>query len=68
MTGRPVDLIDLRTAGVLVTREALTQARRPVCRDEGALAGVLSRMLIDSADFLPLRKRILRERRQAWIA
>jgi predicted nucleotidyltransferase len=65
--GRPIDLVDLKTAGVPVTREVLARGRRLVCRDEGALADVLSRMLIDAADFLPLRQRILRERREAWI-
>lgn len=43
-SGRPVDLVDLRTAGVLITREALTHGRRLTCRDRGALAAILSRM------------------------
>ena len=66
-TGRPVDLIDLRTAGVLVTRAAMGQGRRLVCRDRGVLANLLSKTLLDAADFLPYRERILSERRQTWI-
>ncbi|HLF10568.1 MAG TPA: nucleotidyltransferase domain-containing protein [Gammaproteobacteria bacterium] len=66
-TGRPVDLVDLRTAGVVVTRAALRQGTRVVCRDRRALADLLSKTLLDAADFLPYRERILSERRQAWI-
>lgn len=66
-TGRPIDLVDLATAGVVVSRAALTAGRRLIVRDDAALAGLITRMLLDSADFLPLRERILRERRQAWI-
>lgn len=65
--GRPVDLIDLRTSGISVTRTALTRGKRLICRDRHALASLISRMLLDSADFLPYRERILRERRASWI-
>lgn len=66
-TGRPVDLVDLRTAGVAVTRSALLGGRRLFCRNNAAYAAVLSRMLADSADFLPYRERLLKERLDAWI-
>lgn len=64
--GRPVDLVDLRTAGVIVTREAL-HGQRLFCRDEKAYAGLLSRMVTDAEDFLPYQRRLLRARRNAWI-
>ncbi len=67
VTGRAVDLVDLRTAGVLVTREALTRGRRRVCRDERAYVDLLSRMVTDAEDFLPLRRRMLAQRREAWL-
>ncbi len=67
IVGRPVDLVDLRTAGVPVTSQALRYGLRLVQRRPGVFADLLSRNLADSADFLPYRERILRERRQAWI-
>ncbi|TAL06181.1 MAG: nucleotidyltransferase domain-containing protein [Porticoccaceae bacterium] len=67
ITGRPVDLLDLRTAGVLVTREALTRGRLLFCRDRGAYRELAARTVIDAADFLPYVERLLRERRSAWI-
>jgi uncharacterized protein len=66
LSGRPVDLIDLRTSGITVTKAALS-GKRLICRDRTALASLISRMLLDTADFLPYRERILRERRASWI-
>lgn len=65
--GRPVDLVDLSTSGISVTRAALTEGKLLVCRDRSALAKLIPRMLLDTADFLPYRERILRERRASWI-
>src|SRR5258706_4466697 len=67
IAGRPVDLVDLRTAGVPVTRQVLRHGVRLVQRRPGVFADLLSRNLTDAADFLPFRERILRERQQAWI-
>ena len=66
-SARPVDLVDLRSAGVPIMRSALLGGRRLLCRDKAAYASLLSRMLSDSADFLPYRERLLRQRRDAWI-
>lgn len=66
-SGRPVDLVDLRTAGVLVLHSAL-RGKRLVCRNNAVYASLLSRALFDSADFLPYHERLLRERRNAWIS
>ena len=68
ITGRPVDLVDLRGAGVAVTSEILSRGRRLFERRAGVFPTLLSRTLADVADFLPYRERILRERRHAWIA
>lgn len=62
---RPVDLIDLRVAGLPIIGQALQGHR--LFGSDTCFAQVLSRYLIDAADFLPIRDRILRERRQAWI-
>jgi len=65
-TGRPIDLVDLRTAGVLVTQKALN-GRLLFCRDDRAYGELLSRMVTDAEDFLPYLQRLLRARRNAWI-
>ena len=65
--GRPVDLIDLRTVGEPLLGRILTEGERLLVRDEPLLAELIKKHLFDSADFLPLRQRILEERRRAWI-
>jgi len=62
--GRPVDIVDLRTAGEPLLGEILKG--RISLGDATAYAQMLSRYLNDSADFLPLQRRILTKRRQAW--
>jgi len=66
LSGRPVDLIDLQTAGGPIVREALSKGRLLFCRDRALYAGLIKRMLFDEADFAPYRERILAERRKAW--
>ena len=66
LTGRPVDLIDLRTAGVAVRRAAIRGGRRLICRDRRAYDALVSKMVTDAEDFLPYRQRMLRERLAAW--
>lgn len=66
-TGRPVDLIDLRSAGLPLLRVVLTEGRPLFCRDRRAKELLISKMLADVEDFLPLRRRMLQERRQRWI-
>jgi uncharacterized protein len=63
---RPVDLIDLRIAGPVVARQALTKGKRIFGSNE-VWAKEVSRTLIDYADFAPLLERTLRERQDAWI-
>lgn len=66
VTGRPVDLIDLREAGPVLLMRAL-RGQRLVGRGGRANAELLSRAWADTADFLPVRERLLRQRRRAWI-
>ena len=66
VTGRPVDLIDLRTAGVAARRAAIRGGRRLVCKDRRAYDALVSKMMTDAEDFLPYRERMLRERLTAW--
>lgn len=65
-TGRPVDLIDLRTTGEPLLGQILSQGRRILGSDE-RYANLIRRHLLDEADFLPYRNRILEHRRRTWI-
>jgi len=65
-TGRPVDLVDLRTAGEPLLGQILKNGVR-ILGSTDDHAALLYRHLLDSADFQPCVDRILRERRQAWI-
>jgi len=67
VTRRPVDLVDLRSAGVPVLRTVLREGRKLVCRDRRSYEQLVSRLLVDTEDFLPYRERMLKERRTAWI-
>jgi predicted nucleotidyltransferase len=65
-TGRAVDLIDVRTAGEPLIGEILAHGRRLLGTDE-AYGEILSRHLLDAADFLPYADRMVAQRRRAWI-
>jgi uncharacterized protein len=65
-TGRAVDLTDLRTVGEPLLGQILAHGLR-LLGDADAHGRLLSRHLIDAADFLPYAQRIVDERRRAWI-
>jgi predicted nucleotidyltransferase len=65
-TGRPIDLIDLKTVGEPLLGQIVQHGRRLLGSDT-AYGNLISRHLIEQADFLPYRNRILAERRSAWI-
>lgn len=65
-TGRPVDLVDLRTVGEPLLGQILKHGIRLLGSD-AEYASLLKRHLFEEADFVPYRRRILAERRQAWI-
>lgn len=66
-SGRPVDLVDLWSADVLVSREALGHGVVALNRDAAAYYHLLSKMVTDAEDFLPLYERLLRHRNEAWL-
>jgi len=66
LIGRPVDLVDLRTVGVPLLGQILAHGKR-LLGSNTRYAELVSRNLFDTADFLPLRKRILKERQERWI-
>jgi predicted nucleotidyltransferase len=65
--GRPVDLIDLRaTRGPIVGR-ILQEGTRLFCDDSTLYANLLKRWWRNQADWMPYRRRILKERRERWL-
>ncbi len=63
--GRPVDIVDLFFAAEPVLGQVFKGKR--LLGDDVTYAGLLTKHLINTADFVPLQKRILTERRNAWI-
>ena len=64
-TGRPVDLVDLKTVAEPLLGQILRHGRRIIGSD--TLYGeLISRHLFEQADFVPYRTRLLAERRLAW--
>ena len=66
-TGRPIDLIDLRTVGEPLLGQILTHGKRLAGKD-AVYAEHIKRHLFEEADFMPYYRRILSERRSAWMA
>ena len=62
-----MDLIDLTRVGEPLLGQILQHGQRLHGSDADFGAQLLYRHLVDAADFLPLRERILKERRDAWI-
>lgn len=65
-TGRPVDLIDVQTAGEPLLGQILAHGRRLYGNDR-TYAELIKKHLFAEADFMPYYRRILAERRSAWI-
>lgn len=65
-TGRPIDLVDLRTVGGTLLGQVLRHGQR-LLGDDSAYGALISRHLFDQADFMPYRTRVLAQRRAAWI-
>ena len=65
-TARPVDLIDLQTVGEPLLGQVLAHGRR-LMGDDDVYAELLKKHLFAEADFMPYYRRILAERRSAWI-
>ena len=63
-SGCPVDVVDLYHAPQPILGQVFKGRR--LLGDNRTYAELLTRHLIDSADFLPLRQRILAERQAAW--
>ncbi|WP_028240707.1 type VII toxin-antitoxin system MntA family adenylyltransferase antitoxin [Stutzerimonas azotifigens] len=65
-TGRPVDLIDLATVGEPLLGQILRHGIRLV-GDASRHAELTTRHVLNNEDFMPYVRRMLAERRRAWI-
>lgn len=65
-TGRPIDLIDLYDPPEPLLGQILQHGYR-LLGSQTEYANLLSRHLVEQADFMPLVNRMLKERREAWI-
>lgn len=65
-TGRPIDLVDLATIPEPLLGQVVQHGQRLLGSDT-QFAQLLSRHLVEHADFMPYRNRVLAERRKAWI-
>lgn len=63
--GRPVDIVDLYYAAEPILGQVFKGKR--LLGDDVTYARLLTKHLINNADFSPLQQRILDERRNAWI-
>lgn len=63
---RPVDLVDLQRAGEPLLGCILAEGRQ-IMGERAHWAELLSRHLVNQADFVPLQDRILSARRAAWL-
>ena len=67
ITGRPVDLIDLKVVAEPLLGQIVRHGRRLLGSDK-AYGQLIAQHLYEQADFMPYRNRVLAERRAAWIA
>jgi predicted nucleotidyltransferase len=65
-TGRPVDLIDLKTVGEPLLGQILKHGQR-ILGSNADHAALIRRHVFNSEDFQPYIDRMLLERRRAWI-
>ena len=67
VAGRPVDLVDLCTADGLILAQVITTGKIILCADRALYAMLIKKVLFNNADMMPSHRRILAERRKAWI-
>jgi predicted nucleotidyltransferase len=65
-TGRPIDLIDLKTVAEPLLGQIVRHGQRLLGSD-GDYGRLISRHIFEQTDFMPYRNRVLAERRMAWI-
>lgn len=65
-TGRAIDLIDLNAVAEPLLGQVVRHGRR-ILGSDTLFGNLITRHLLEQADFMPYHARVLAERRQAWI-
>jgi len=65
-TGRPIDLVDLKTAPEPLLGQIVQHGRRLMGSDT-QFGELIYRHLMEQADFIPYQNRVLAQRKMAWI-
>ncbi|MFI4940373.1 MAG: nucleotidyltransferase domain-containing protein [Burkholderiales bacterium] len=65
-TGRAIDLIDLNVVSEPLLGQVIRHGRR-ILGSDAHYGALIYRHLLEQADFMPYRARVLAERRKAWI-
>lgn len=65
--GRPVDLLDLNAVDGPVLGQIMRHGKLVARRDNALYARIIRKAMYYAADEMPYRRRILEERRQAWM-
>ena len=66
-TGRDTDVLDLQQARGTILSEILTLGVRLRVTQPAALELLMKRLVYDEADYMPLYRRLLRERRERFL-
>jgi len=64
---RPVDLVDLQQKQQPIMTQVMTSGKKLYCHDTALYAELIKTVICDAEDFLPLRSRILKDRRERWL-
>lgn len=67
LLGREVDLVDLRTLSGVILHQVLTKGRIVSVKNHDLYAQLIARLLFNEADMMPYYRRILRQRRGAFV-
>ena len=68
VVARPVDLIDLQQKQEPILTQVITKGKKLFCYDTALYAELIKTVVFDAEDFLPMRARILKERREKWLS
>jgi predicted nucleotidyltransferase len=65
--GREIDLLDLQAVSGAILQQALSRSQLLIIKDHTLYGNLISRMLFNQADMMPLTRRILDERRRRFL-
>ena len=67
VAGREIDIVDLFAVHGALLEQVMIRGTRLFCRQTSVYEALVVRLVYDEADFMPLYRRLLRERRDAFL-